>query len=77
MWGAYPLAIILYLIKYISLNNLKLLDCHLSCFIETVLKIVLYLFASLGFVLERLHEKEYDAKMSHHQTKLFFAYLRA
>lgn len=87
MWGAYPLAFISYLIKYTSHNNVKLLDCHLSCFIETFLKIILYLFASLDLMLERLHEEEHDAKiqmskkneiqMSHHQTKLFFAYLRA
>lgn len=35
IWGAYPLALILYLIKYISHNNVKLLDCHLPYFIET------------------------------------------
>lgn len=63
MWGAYPLASISYLIKYTSHKNLKLLDCHLSCFIETFLKIVPYLFASLDLVLERLHEEKRYAKI--------------
>lgn len=63
MWGAYPLAFISYLIKYTSHNKVKLLDCHLSCFIETFLKIILYLFASLDLMLERLHEEEHDAKI--------------
>lgn len=91
-WGAYPLAFILIFnkvkfnkVKYF--NNVKLLNCHLSCFIGTFLKIILYLFASLDLMLERFHEEERDAKiqmskkneiqMAHHQTKLFFAYLRA